>query len=115
MVKLGVLLSLIGGHESDSHDEEDPVPYRGQIHTLLLGAPNKDKKELLNAAHKVAPVSSYADKNYTQNLVFDVKIEKGEEVLNAGPVLQANKGKLFSPKAITHTFQDSLLNFFFFK
>ena len=38
MVKLGVLLSLIGGHESDSHDEEDPVPYRGQIHTLLLGA-----------------------------------------------------------------------------
>ncbi|XP_074599931.1 DNA helicase MCM8-like isoform X2 [Brevipalpus obovatus] len=92
--KLGILLALVGGHdESEESDETNGTMFRGECHVLLLGDPTRGKRELLQAAHNVGPSSSFIDKSFAGNHVFEVESGQNDSyTLNAGPVLQANRG-----------------------
>lgn len=93
--KLAILLALAGGHdESEESDDTSRTMFRGECNVLLLGDPTRGKRELLQAAHNVGSSSSFIDKSFTGNPVFDVISGQNDSyTLKAGPVLQANRGK----------------------
>ena len=46
-VKLGLLLSLIGGVSQKMDDEHSNIKIRGQIHMLMVGEPGTGKSQML--------------------------------------------------------------------
>lgn len=96
LAKLGLLLALVGGHEEEEEFDGSTIKklFRGEIHVLLCANSIQKKGKLLSAAHNLALHSSFIDDTSTSIPVFEITSVDNDHTLLAGPVLQANKGKL---------------------
>lgn len=59
LVKAGLLLALFGGTTSQSLDEKNSVPVRGDLHVLVVGDPGLGKSQMLKAVRDFFFISYY--------------------------------------------------------
>eukprot|EP00347_Sterkiella_histriomuscorum_P013643 403363933 len=91
-VKLGLLLSLIGGVAQ--HQEETKFKVRGQVHLLMVGEPGTGKSQMLQAATHLSQRSVQTTGIGTTSAGLTVSCFKdgAEYVLEAGALVLADCG-----------------------
>ncbi|XP_077216175.1 minichromosome maintenance 8 isoform X3 [Tasmannia lanceolata] len=95
LVKAGITLSLFGGVQKHSMDQ-NKVPVRGDIHIIVVGDPGLGKSQLLQAAASVSPRGIYVCGNGTTNAGLTVAVVKdsmtSDYAFEAGAMVLADRG-----------------------
>ncbi|KAK1320493.1 hypothetical protein QJS10_CPA03g01306 [Acorus calamus] len=95
LVKAGITLSLFGGVQKHSMDQ-NKVPVRGDIHVIIVGDPGLGKSQLLQAAAAVSPRGIYVCGNATTNAGLTVAVVKdpmtSDYGFEAGAMVLADRG-----------------------
>ena len=96
LVKAGMLLSLFGGNTSDTLDEKNHVPVRGDLHVLVVGDPGLGKSQMLKACCKAAPRGVYVCGNTTTSTGLTVTMVRDpvtkDYALEAGALVLGDQG-----------------------
>lgn len=92
VIKMGLILSMIGGTRKIINDEEK----RSEIHILMVGDPGLGKSKFLLNTVKVLPKSIYVSGNFTTTVGLTVSVThdsiSGEFVIDAGALVLSDKG-----------------------
>lgn len=93
-VKLGMLLSLIGGVAQKTDEQTNSVKIRGQIHMLMVGEPGTGKSQFLIAANQLSARSVMTSGIGTTSAGLTVAAFKdgNEYILEAGALVLADGG-----------------------
>ncbi|KAJ8510005.1 hypothetical protein OPV22_000439 [Ensete ventricosum] len=95
LVKAGIVLSLFGGVQKHSVDQ-NKVPVRGDIHVIIVGDPGLGKSQLLQAAAAVSPRGIYVCGNATTTAGLTVAVVKdpmtSDYAFEAGAMVLADRG-----------------------
>ena len=93
-VKLGLLLSLIGGVSQKMDDDHSNIKIRGQIHMLMVGEPGTGKSQMLRQAVNLCTrsVMTTGIGSTSAGLTVAAFKDGSEYILEAGALVLADCG-----------------------